>query len=259
MSSPRTALSMSAPVVAGLCGVAALFAPAAVPVVAQTVVPIAKLSLAQRLQSAPGGTVVLVGSRTTTLAALRAAHRARELALARAGSVGAIVASKNIPLRGGTHPIASAVNPATLQTVPQPVVEPASQYASAPADMRAFCAAAHASACLYLPPNQQVSVQPTYVSLWDSLITQQQCAQEDGSWDGMWNSWFCAFAYPNNVTVNFTPAADFKLTQSATCDATTFAYTVDPHGAVNIRVTLAPVIMTTHPGTFCAVTVTPDG
>ncbi|HEX3549262.1 MAG TPA: hypothetical protein VHT53_02755 [Candidatus Elarobacter sp.] len=255
MKSARRALATSARVFAGLCAVVALLAPgASPPAVAQAGVPIATLTLAERRQTAPGTTVVHIGSRTTTLAALRAAHVAREAALARASAVGTLVHNKGVATAEKMRPAGR------MQIGPQPFTEPPSQYASAPGDMRAFCAAARASACLFLPPDQQVTVLSSGVSDWDGMIDQQQCAQEGGNWEGMWNAYFCAFAYPEAVTVHFPPAANFTFSQSATCDSSTFAYNVDSHGAVSIHmIVVPPVIITTHPGTFCAVTVTPGG
>lgn len=242
---------------AGLCAVVALVAPGATPrALGQTGVPIAKLTLAERLRTAPGTTVVQLGPRTTTLAALRAAHRAREAALARAGAAGARLYDNGVAGRGPVRVGGTTIGP-------QPFIEPQSQYASAPADMRAFCAAARASACLFLPPGQQMTLtSPSIASDWDSLITLPQCAAEGGTWQGTWNApaYFCAFAYPASVTVHFTPAANFKLSQSATCDTSIFGYNVDTHGAVFIQIKgRPPMPIATDSGSFCAVIVTPGG
>ncbi len=203
-------------------------------------VPISKLSLPERLRTAPDATAVQLGTRTTTLGALRAAHRARLSGLLRARALGTFVHGK-------------------LAFGPQPFIEPPSQYANAPADMKAFCAAAQASACLYLPPGQEVTIESTGVSDWDGMVTQPQCAQQGGVWQGMWNAYFCAFTYPAAVTTHFAPAANFKVSQSAQCDTSMYAYKVDTHGAVSIWTTVAPVIMTTGPNVACVVTVTPGG
>jgi hypothetical protein len=232
---------------------------------AATAVPFEKLSMRERLNTAPDSTIVKVGPRTTTLGQLRAAHRAREATLLRAGSLGVGLRGKPIPVAGGGvravgvgHPgVGNMGNP---QLVPQAVVEPPSQYASAPADMKAFCSAAQASACLYLPPDQYVSAAQSGVADWDGLVTQSQCAQEGGGWGDMWGGTYCAFNYPGSVTVHFTPAANYKLTQSASCDRRTFAYTVDVHGAITISLTAAMWgIMTTDDNPTCVVSVTPGG
>jgi hypothetical protein len=249
---------------------------------AATAVPFAKLSPADRLTNAPDSTPVVLGPRTVTLGQLRAAHRAREAALLRAGSLGSAMHGKlTSTIHGGvaprvggattttvgggtTHTVvnrtAGAINPSNIQIVPQPYVEPSSQYASAPADMKAFCSAAQASACLYLPPNQQVSAFSYGVADWDGLVTQSQCAQEGGAWGNIWGGTYCAFNYPVSVTVHFTPAANFKLTQTANCDRSTFTYTVDTHGAIVISMTAAlPIIITTDNNPTCVVSVTPGG
>jgi hypothetical protein len=58
-------------------------------------VPIAKLSLNQRLATAPDSTVVRIRPRlTTTLGKLRAAHRAREAALVNARAAGIMARSR---------------------------------------------------------------------------------------------------------------------------------------------------------------------
>jgi hypothetical protein len=232
---------------------------------AATVVPFEKLSLNERLSTAPDSTAVQVGPRTTTLGQLRAAHLAREAAFLKAASMGSALHGKLLPLQaGGVRTIdgghTSVVNPANFQIAPQPFVEPPSQYASAPADMKAFCNGAQASACLYLPPGQQVTAEQAGVADWDGLVTQTQCTQEGGSWGAMWNSYFCAFTYPASVVVHFTPATNFKLTQFASCDLSTFAYKVDDHGAISISLRVAtPVIMTTDNNPTCVVSVVPGG
>jgi len=230
---------------------------------AATALPLAKLSLAQRLSTLPDSTAIQLGTRMTTLGALRAAHQARETALARASSMGSLLHGKPIPLQvTGLHSLGSAdtnaVTSGKLQVSPQPVVEPPSQYASSPADMKAFCSAAAASACLFLPPNQQVTTGASGVADWDSLITQTQCNGEGGTWGAIWNGSFCAFNYPASVTVHFTPAANFKLTQSANCDKSTFTYDVDTHGAITISLkNAAPAIVTTDNNPTCVVSVVP--
>jgi hypothetical protein len=267
MNGVRPALPTSARLLVLFAGVVALVGSANAPrALAATSIPIAKLSLAERLSTAPDSTTVQLGSHTTTLGQLRAAHRARELALRKAGSLGIVLRGKLTPVQGGgTRTIGSSEhtnvgNSGNLQIVPQPFVEPPSQYASAPADMKAFCAAAQASACLYLPPGQQVTMESDGVADWDGLITQAQCVQEGGTWGAIWNSWFCAFNYPASVTVHFPPAANFKFTQSANCDRTTFTYTIDLHGAIRISLAAAtPVIVTTDDNPTCVVSVTPGG
>ncbi|HTV72947.1 MAG TPA: hypothetical protein VME66_04490 [Candidatus Acidoferrales bacterium] len=64
---------------------------------------------------------------------------------------------------------------AGLANVTTSMVEPASQYASAPADMKAYCSAAQASACAYLPPQQLVQMWQGAILDLDGLLAESQC------------------------------------------------------------------------------------
>lgn len=266
MRNRRNALPPTVRLLVLFAGVAALAWSANAPrALAATTVPLEKLSLSERLSSAPDSTPIQFGPRATTLGILRAAHRAREAALSKAASLGAGLRGKLVPIQGGaaianTGPRLNGVNAGNLQVAPQAFIEPSSQYASAPADMKAFCGAAQASACLYLPPNQQVTAEQSGVADWDSLVTQTQCAQEGGTWSSIWNGTFCAFNYPASVVVHFTPAANFKLARSASCDHGTFTYDIDVHGAITITLAGAvPAIVTTDDNPTCIVSVIPGG
>ena len=237
---------------------------------ASAAVPLSRLSLEQRLHTMPDSTVVTFAGRTLTLGKLRAAHHARELHLTVANQTGArakkrLVAhlirisgtSTTLPTTGPTpKPISRAValrygiQPGSLPTAtPRPgykinlgglskigVVEPASAYASTPADMRGFCSAAWASACLYLPP-QQVGLATLpgegNIDDFDTLIDQTQCETEGGWWEG-WG--YCHFRYPTSYQARFTPTANFALAQTVQCDQTIWDYVVDVHGAISIQI-----------------------
>jgi hypothetical protein len=222
--------------------------------------PLEKMSIDDRLTNAPDATVVHLGSLTTTLGALRAAHRAREAALAQADSLGSAAHGK-LSSVGGPSIVGIGASRVPLgvsaTAAPQPVIEPASQYASAPADMKAFCSAAAASACLYLPSAQEVVLIGNSVIEADPLVTKPQCAQEGGTWDTQFAGW-CTYQYPSSVLVHFTPAANYKLTKSAHCDSSVFTYTVDDHGAILIswKTTNSQYVVLGADPT-CIVTVTP--
>ena len=140
------------------------------------------------------------------------------------------------------------------------VVEPASQYASAPPDMKAFCASAAASACVDLPPQQQVQTDPTDSSKildLDPLLTQSQCGAEGGYWGAFWGSSYCSFTYPSGVIVHFTPAANYKLSSTAVCDKTLWSYQIDVHGAISIQLLPQQYLnFTTGTNPSCVVRVT---
>jgi hypothetical protein len=199
-------------------------------------VPLARLSLQERQLTAPASTMVQVGRLTVPLGLLRVAHRIREADLLRARSAGlesgaTLKAGRPVVVRGGVAraPLGAVV----AQTA---IVEPPSQYASAPADMKAFCAAASASACLYLPPGQQVSPWGGgSIADFDVLLDQAQCESEGGTWAGVFGSEaMCGFYYPSSVVVRFDPAANFQIASTASC-AAMWSYQTDARGAVAIQ------------------------
>ena len=248
-----------------------LFASAATPV------PLEKLSAAQRLSGASDSTVVKAGSLTTTLGKLRTAHNSRESALKNATAAGSAAHAKlkTMPLKiigiGNTklHPTKT---PFPLKYQPShgypiylsnSVTEPASQYAKTPKDMKAFCAAAHASACAYLPPQQQVIARNGSIDNFDALITSSQCSGEGGVWNGgsggVQSAAGCDFFYQMGVTVHFNPGSRQHLSQSAVCNSP-WTYGVDVHGAVWISLassTPQSQWWTTGSSATCIVNVTP--
>jgi len=240
---------------------------------ATTLLPLAKLTIDQRRQSLADSTVVTIGKKTVTLGVLRRAHLAREQFVAKAAQTGTALRrqfqpqNRSLPRSLATAPAmlptatptqpplkaSGAGHPVTLATpsrpslnlsglgkvLPNTVLEPSSQYASTPADMKAFCLNAWAAACLYLPP-QQPAIQTLQGQLLatDTLIDQGQCSAEGGKWANYYgNVAGCGFLYPDSVTVHFTPATNYKLKSSAQCDPSWWTYTVDPHGAVAISLT----------------------
>ena len=215
---------------------------------AAAVAPLERLTVEQRLVAAPPSTIVRIGTRTVTLGQLRAAHRAREANRENAALIGRSVSAKLRVLKpvalGTGRPAFTKPGVKLNGSLSQPlalsvaVVEPASQYASAPPDMKAFCASANASACVALPPQQQVQTDPTNsgnILDLDSLLGQSQCGAEGGYWGAMWGSNYCEFTYPAGLIVHFTPAANYKLSTTAVCDKTLWSYQVDVHGAISIQ------------------------
>ena len=234
-------------------------------------VPLQNLSTRERVSTAPDSTVVKVGPKiTTTLGKLRAAHRAHEASLTNANAAGAAphtnLRAKPMPvIKKGTigpvlGPRVGGINPQVGGLITN-IVEPSSQYASAPPDMRAFCAAAQASACAYLPSQTQVDNANGTVEQFDSLLTSTQCSQEGGAWTSFgWGAYFCQFNYPASVVVHFTPASNYQISQSASC-SNPWTYSVDPKGAISIQLgNTGPYANWTTPNNAtCVVLVTVGG
>lgn len=208
-------------------------------------VPLSGLSLQQRLQGLPDSTLVSVGPKTVVLGKLRAAHRAREASTLQARDQGLSAASKfhaaNPVISGLPHDTLSSPKPTLppiklsgLGKLVADVLEPPSLYAATPADMKAFCQNAWASACLYLPPGQSfVSASGGRIADVDPLLDQSQCSSERGSY----SSNGCMFLYPASVLVRFTPGANYQVATSAQCDGSWWTYTVDPRGSISIGLT----------------------
>jgi hypothetical protein len=221
--------------------------------------PFEKMSIDDRLKNAPDSTVVHLGTGTTTLGAMRAAHAAREAALSQAGALGLAAQGKMTTVVGLTTVTVGGLRAVDVGGTPppKPVVEPQSDYASAPADMKAFCKAAAASACLYFPPGNTMYTNGNIAFEEDMLVTQSQCTQEGGGWYQGYVGFYCQYNYPAVVVVHFAPAANYKFTQSAHCDKNIFSYTVDDHGAIQITANVAGLGTTTGDDASCLVTVIP--
>ncbi|HEY5106742.1 MAG TPA: hypothetical protein VII73_08215 [Caulobacteraceae bacterium] len=248
-----------------LVGIALLFTASAAGA-AGAAVPLAQLSLQERQDTAPASTIVQVGKLSLTLGQLRAAHAAREAALSRArfsglqaaGALRAGLAPGARGMRAGgiarepiwNHPAGPAAGPRGMRpggiargpvgnlAATTLVVESPTQYASAPADMKAFCSSASVSACLFLPPQQQLSVWPGgLIADFDPLIDQPQCGSEGGYWASMFGGPAeCGFYYPSSVVVHFTPASNYHVASTASCASSTWTYQVDDHGAIAIQI-----------------------
>ena len=241
--------------------IVALIASALALIGAAAAVPLERLSVQERLHGLPDSTLVSVRGKTLTLGSLRAAHGAREASASNVRSLGASSARSlhvGNPTTGGAGTATgrtNVVNPGLPHNglfTPQPaqtqrpvklpgfggltayVFESPSQYAGAPADMKAFCKNALASACLYLPPQQPFlsfgdSSGSTLADV-DPLLDQSQCGAEGGRW----SSNGCLFLYPAGVLVRFTPGPTYQATTTAQCDGSWWVYTVDPRGTIKI-------------------------
>jgi hypothetical protein len=244
-------------------------------------VPLERLSVEERAKTSPDSTVVQFRNKTFTLGQLRAAHQMRTTSWAKAQANG-VLAAQNLNrqqprlVTGKTGATDGRINldqpqgptfhqPAAhhggIPNLPTPqwVTEPASDYASVPADMKAFCAAAAASACLYLPPQQEIDFDNrnnTFAFNYDELIDHSQCTSEGGSWQQSGNQGDCMFSYPQSVTVTFTPPPNFQISSTAQCDQSVFTYQVDIHGAVAISMKqLHTGYIIPGPSTWCVVRV----
>jgi hypothetical protein len=258
--------------------VTSLLVAGAAPRDARAAAPVAieKLSTAQRASTASDSTAVTVTYKggkkvTTTLGKLRSAHKAREAARGNAKTVGLAAHDKLagkpltlVPIK--THPVYTGHSHkpfipkyvggvshglGAFGHLPATMIEPSSMYGSAPGDMKAFCAAAQASACAYLPAQQTVSVYNGVAEDFDTLISGSQCVQEGGTVNSLFGLMSCYFGYPASVTVPFTPAADYKLSQSAVCTSP-WTYGVDPHGAISIQLSRSGTF-STGDGATCIV------
>ena len=231
------------------------------PVVAE---PAPKLTL-QELNTAPDSTVLKFGKQSYTLGVLRASHLAREAGLARARSAGlasaqalALRKKKSTPDKGRLTN--EGLRAAEAYSSTPLVVEPPSKYASAPGDMKAFCSAASASACLYLPPNANLQLFPDGSSaLIDPFIGQSQCSAEGGGWNYYDNA--CDFTYLTTVGVSFIPPGDYKVSYTQNCDPSVWAVSIDNKGSVEIRLLAASSgkaeLYATGNGSTCTVDVFP--
>jgi hypothetical protein len=247
-------------------------------------VPLQKLSLEERATTSPDSTVVKFRNRTYKLGDLRAAHKTRTTSSANAHAsglntaknlsnqkpnlvepkVGLLPPGGRVSLNPQPTPVPFrrvGVNPGIIGTglmdMQNWVYEPASDYASTPPDMKAFCAAAGGSACLYLPPQQQISIFSGSVLDYDSLISQSQCGSKGGSWTSAgWGFYSCLFVYPMSVTVTFTPPSNYQVSSTAECDQSLFNYQVDTHGAVAISIKQPGTLnFTTGTSPWCVVKV----
>jgi hypothetical protein len=201
---------------------------------------------AAELATLPDATLVkLKTGRTVTLGVLRSEHKLRLQRFADAAKLGALLLKTQLNAekqekkakRGTLIPMNFS-----LKNFKYP---PAIQL---PADFLAFCKAAVATACLYLPGvslygGSDPSGQPLPLLDFDPLITDPHLCTSEGG-DANFTSTKvmlgCAYYYPAQYTLDFNPgqptAQGYPVTHSAICPSRFITYTVDPHGAVSLNV-----------------------
>ena len=195
------------------------------------------LSAAERM-SLPDATLVTIKriGRTVSLGALRAEHKRRmkRFAHAAANMGSQFKKKKKAASSGSLLPMVFSLknfNDPTLGTFASgPYPGPF------PADFLAFCKAAAATGCLYLPSGPFLLNQGTWVWDIDDFVTDRNiCTAEGGNPEGGG----CAYYYPAAYTLTFNPgpptAHGYPVTSSATCPSP-FTNTVDPRGAVSLDV-----------------------
>jgi len=122
------------------------------------------------------------------------------------------------------------------------------------ADFWAFCKAAAATACLYLPGGKLYSDGPYNYLDFDPLITDQHtCTLEGGqpNFGATKQMLGCSYYYPTQYNLTFNPgrptAQGYPVTHSADCPSRFVNYTVDPRGAVSLNVVSTSYIPTWGP------------
>ncbi len=88
-----------------------------------------------------------------------------------------------------------------------PVPENASALANVPRDMREFCTAAAATACLYVPAGLYVQVDAISMVTADLLIDKKTCLNDTGEWFTDSPTPSCVFTYPTRAVNSFDPGS----------------------------------------------------
>jgi len=213
------------------------------------------LSPSDRVSLSDATLVKLITGRTVSLGVLRAEHKLRLQRFANAATLGkrqvtdvpatrdALVPSKSTGIKKtGTVSLAPTLVPMSYSL--NAFLPSAFFDASMPADFAAFCHAAAATACLYLPGGVQLLNNPCCTDALmdvDPLITDVGLCSSEGGVEGSGSAGSgCWYSYPTTYNLNFSPgqptAQGYQVTQSANC-ASPFSYTVDPHGAVKLGYT----------------------
>ena len=223
---------------------------------APTASAVESLSAAQLSRLPDAALIKLKTGRTVSLGILRTEHKLRLQRFADAAKLGKqrALLQKHMGLASNTQ---AKLALGTIQ--PQPTLVPmdfslnhfsqppqqgacpgcfSGGQAPLPADYLAFCKAAHATACLYLPSGLNCGSAAPWVYCYDDdpLITDSPlCGSEGGV---LAPSWGCYYFYPLQYSLNFNPGPPtaqgvYNVTQSANCPSP-FVVTVDPHGAVSL-------------------------
>jgi hypothetical protein len=192
---------------------------------AQTARSMSSLSAQERVQL-PAATKVVFQGHTVTLGVLRAQHAALVKRFANASALGRRAGASANRALGGARKAAL-----TGYTI---VVESASQYATAPQDMKAFCGAAKATVCLYYPAWSTLYHSGTSASELDPFITDPSLCSADG---GTSNPTGCQFLYPLEYTAQFNPGTAGPFRHRANCAPNWLSPVYDPHGAAVVKAT----------------------
>ena len=227
--------------------------------------PIEEITPAQRA-SLPDATLVrLAFGRVASLGVLRSEHQARMARFAKA-------ASANVTLNRESAPPTPDNKKKPLPRGKQVTMDPIKQ---GPADYRAFCNAAHASACLYFPPRATLyppdggpGEPPNSLVDFDALIDEPKACESEGGYERYANgkALSCVYSYPGLYSSNFNPGPPppgdqigGNVTWTKQCSSS-IALTIDPHGAIRMAVRKAETqkglgFKTGQDGSSCVVSV----
>jgi len=194
---------------------------------------------AAELATLPDTTLVkLKTGRTATLGVLRSEHTLRLQRFADAAKLGALL----LATQSRSEEKEKKGRPGTLVPMNFSLRDFQSTL-PLPADFLAFCKAAAATACLYLPGVKLFSAGSYNYLDFDPLITDQHlCTSEGGqpNFGATKQMLGCAYYYPTQYILKFNPglptAQGYPVTHSASCPSRFVSYMVDPHGAISLNV-----------------------
>ena len=190
--------------------------------VSPVVRPIEKLTALERAQL-PDSTRVEFGKRVTTLGALRAAHLRIEKHMR---------AIPEAQARGE----AIAVKLGRLLPPGKALVEPESAYKQGAADMKAFCKAAKATICLYIPRDSGDFVYDNWPPPWSAYVSDPMITDPSvcAAWNGLFQQGACIYRYMTTYTAQFKTAPG-KPFSSRTEGCGSFNVATDQHGAASAQ------------------------
>jgi len=202
---------------------------------------IGSLSPAERNQLPANTQVKLPSGQIVTLGALRGRHESHLRSIAMAANLGRLVADKL-----GRQPPVSVGTTRESLAPPPPHRFPATQVGNlriepfqqpsgvVPADYLAFCKAAQATVCLYLPADCDFQVSGNTAQCVDPFVADKNvCSRDGGQWvpygapDSIY-AFACAFDFPLAQRKDFVPAG--PATATVSCNLGT--YHIDPRGSV---------------------------
>ncbi len=228
-------------------------------------VPMALRGLtASERDTLPNSTKFAVRGHVVSLAQLRAAHKFRMEHGAAGGGRAVRLALRSkfvmhadlLPASNGSDAKAHALVIATATPFPtnllvgaltkSPVPQKAADLAKMPRDMREFCTAAAATACLYIPTGVYFHNDDATMWTFDPLIDQPTCVADSGVWGPSVLGAFgappvCHFTYPTTDVNSFVPgsAPTFGYAFSDSCKPK-FTTVADSKGALSITYAVTP-------------------